>query len=103
MGKSKLVLVIIAVLLALCLIAFFYPKKTVVGGMGGFLGFYEKGQEVYREDYQCFGFASTYCPKCNDCGCDHLCYGMRYDKRCSLEFLPDNMRTMTIKKDTVCR
>jgi len=74
--KSK---IIITVCVLVILLIVFYPKKRVVGGLRGFI---MMNHSVYREEYSCLGIPNDFCPPWPDYGCDYLCYGLIYNRRC---------------------
>lgn len=76
----------------------FYPKKYIIGGLGGFL---EPGDSAYREEYSCLGIKYRNCPNIPDYGCENYCFGIIYDKKCSIVSMPDTNQFKTI--DTQCR
>ena len=76
---NKIIKIILVVLIIILLVGFFYPKKTVVGGLGGLI---MVGQSAYLEEYSCLGIQRDFCMKCPDCGCDYFCYGLTYNKKC---------------------
>lgn len=82
--RKKIASIIIVVLIAGSLIAFFYPKHRVVGGFGGEL--IGPNQTAYREEYDCFGIKYDLCPSFGaDYTCDALCYGAIFNKKCFIE------------------
>ena len=85
--NKKILIVILIVILSLVLIsAFFYPKQRVFGGRGGPIAINGK---VYLEEYSCFGIKYNFCPNWPDYGCDLLCYGLVFDKKCYNETYED--------------
>jgi hypothetical protein len=96
-------LTVTAITMAACVLCIaalivFSPKERVVGGLrGGPIG---PGESEYREDYQCLGIASEFCPDWPDYGCDYLCYGLVYDRECSFETLESGGVT---REPTACR
>ena len=80
-NKLVTILILISIFAILTIV---YPKKMVIGGLGGFIT--NMSQTAYKEEYSCFGFSQKYCPtNCADCGCDILCYGITYNKECYIE------------------
>lgn len=82
MDKKKIIITIILIAVIIgSLIVFFYPKKMVIGGLrGGPIG---PSESAYLEEYGCLGFKRDFCPPWPDYGCDLLCYGITYNKKCS--------------------
>lgn len=83
MDKTKLIIIISIIIVLGLLTALFYPKKIVVGGLRG--GPITPGASAYLEEYKCFGIKQDFCPPWPDYGCDRLCYGLTYDKTCSIQ------------------
>ncbi|MEK6967858.1 MAG: hypothetical protein AABX51_04460 [Nanoarchaeota archaeon] len=80
MDKKYVFLIVLSIIV---LIAFFFPKPFVKGGLGGFIPL---GEKVYREEYKCFGFSHSFVPtNCADCGTINNCYGIPYGKKCYIE------------------
>lgn len=98
MKKKTLVIILIAVIVIASLSVFFYPKKRVVGGLRGFIG---PNETAYREEYSCFGIKHDFCPPWPDYGCDLLCYGLIFDKKCYTETVQGGSKL--IKTPTTCR
>ncbi len=94
MDKKKIVFVVVLLIL---LVAVFYPKERVIGGLRGFIAM---NQVFYREEYDCLGIPYDFCPPCFDCGCDHMCYGLVYNRRCYNETAS---MTGNKKIETACR
>ena len=80
MKQKNWILLIIAVII---LVAVFYPKSYIIGGLGGYVG---PEQTAYKEEYECLGFKNSYYPQgCSDCGNVYDCYGIPYGKKCYME------------------
>lgn len=99
MAKKKSVITIILIVIIFgFFIVFFYPKKRVVGG---FRGLVDPGQTLYREEFLCFGIKYDFCPPWPDYGCDYLCYGIVYNKKCFNEVYNPELGIQKIEID--CR
>jgi hypothetical protein len=100
MERKKLIITVILIVLILgSLTAFFYPKRRVVGGLGGYI---RPGQTSYREEFSCFGIKYDFCrTSLEDAGCALLCFGIVYDKKCFIEVNEGGIGTQ--KTETTCR
>ena len=77
----KKCLIIIVVLIFISAIYFsMFPQRRIVGGLRG--GPIAPIEQVLVTKYSCFGIPYDYCPPWPDYGCDALCYGIVYGKKC---------------------
>ncbi|MFH0830370.1 MAG: hypothetical protein V1887_04405 [Candidatus Aenigmatarchaeota archaeon] len=83
MEKKKLLAIVVILVVIGALIAIFYPKARVVGGLRGFVA---ADATAYREEFDCAGIRYDYCPEqIMDYGCDYLCFGMLYSQKCYVQ------------------
>ena len=95
---NRLVWIVIVALLLKIIVAFFFPKEYVVGGLGGLVG---PGQSSYKEEYECFGIKHEYnLVDCADCGIKYYCYGWIHSKKCFTETATLNG---VVKEPTLCK
>ncbi len=95
--KNKIFIIIIAVIVVLSLSMFFYPKKNIIDGSRGFI---ELNETYYTKEYSCFGIKHNFCPPWPDYGCDSLCYGLIFDKKCYTSIY--NVNSEEIKTQITC-
>ena len=76
---QKKVKVAILIILVLILAFTFYPRKRVENELRGFIA---PNATTIRAEYSCFGVSYDFCPEWPDYGCDFLCYGITYGKKC---------------------
>ena len=99
--KSKKFWIVLIIIILIVII--FYPKSYVVGGMQGFLGFYED-KSVGLEEYKCLGITYDYNPVgCSDCGKSHLCFGIRHSKKCFTQILSQDIKQPITKTEVQCK
>ena len=77
------ILIVITIIAVIMGALIFNPPKRIKGGLRG--GPIDLNKSAYLEEYQCFGFKKDFCPPWPDYGCDHLCYGITYSKKCFME------------------
>ena len=95
-GKRIIIILLIVVFFGIS-VAVFYPKERVVGGLRG--GPLPSNASAYVETYECLGLKRDFCPPWPDYGCDYLCYGIRYNKKCFNQTLSPSLR----EEEVLCR
>lgn len=94
--KIVIILSIVVVIVAGALV--FNPRDMVIGGLSG--GPIGPEESSYLEEYRCFGIKRDFCPPWPDAGCDHLCYGVVYGRKC---FIQTNDNGIFRKEAAECR
>ena len=97
--KYRLRILLIVLLVVLCILTL-PPKRSVIGGLGGFWG---PGKTAYREDYTCIGLNVGLPPPPGTADGDitHLCFGVLINRVCSIESVTDDNRI--VRTPVACR
>src|SRR5512138_619877 len=97
--KRSFRILIVVALIALCVFAL-PPKRSVVGGIGGFWG---PGKSAYREDYTCIGLNIGLPPfgVTADGGLSYWCFGILTQRVCTIESVTQDSKI--IRVPVACR